>query len=1070
MSPSVFPRTRLLRVAALALLPMFVLSACGGDDDDNGGSSSGLPGDTYAVTTTNRLISFDRAVPQIARTTVAIGGLAADETLVGIDIRPSDGQLYGLVSDAAGAARVVTINPGTGATTALFELVANAADASDPYTALQGTDFGIDFNPVPDALRIVSDAGENLRVAMSAAGATPAGATTTDASLTLSGSAAAGITAAAYTNAFSDACRTALYYLDTVSGTLLTTSSPNDGVLTVVGSLGQAPGSESAFEISTGTNGSNSAFAALDIDGQSVLLSVNLSSGATTSLGAIDGLGAGELVRGIAMAPPTSAPTQAVGELYGLTEGNRLISFNRGSPAKLCTRVLLSGLNLGEIPSGLDFRPSTGQIYALGNASGTARLLTIDPVTGATSGIALSQLLVGTEFGMDFNPTGPVALRIVSDSGQNLRVTDIGTGATTADSTLNGAAAGATAAAYTNSVQGAGTTTLYVIDPLTDSLLIQSPPNNGVLTLVGELGVDITAVNGFDIDGRDNVALVAVSTGSNTTSTLHTLNLTTGALSAALGTVGGSERLRGLTRPTPVTTVFAVDTDNQLVTLSLSAPGTVTPIGAIAPLQADETVLGLDFRPSTGLLYALGDSGRLYTVDPATGATSSPTLLSADAADSIDGNPAYTGLVGSEFGVDFNPMPAGVPLRIVSDAEQNLRVSNPLTGATFTDADLARAATTFAISGTAYTNSSFPAPTSTVLYGLDAAGDRLVAITPPNNGVTRVIGATGVDVTASAVMDIAGPSTALAVLDAVTAKTLYTVNLATGAATQVSATPIGASGQIRGLAAPLSATDPAAGSTVYVVDSTPSLVQFARNAPGVTTTTAITGLGGGETVRGIDFRADAGGALHLLTVDAGNAGRLYTVNTTTGAATLVSVLAADASDTTTAYTTLGAGSDIDFNPLPASVPLRIVNGTQNLRVATVGTGATFTDTDVGQPTPDVFAAAYTNSFTPNPASTALYVLDAANGSLLQQVPPNNGTLVTVGALSAGSLYSTLGEFDIAGGDNGVALAALQLVVATVPEAQSRLYRVNLATGATTELVAGTPIGGSPVRGLAIRIR
>lgn len=1070
MSPSAAPRARSLRIAALALLPMLVLSACGGDDDDDNGSSSRTPGDTYAITTDNRLISFDRAVPELSRTRVAISGLAAGETLVVIDIRPSDGQLYGLVNNAAGAARVVTINPGTGATTALFGLVANTADASDPYTALQGTNFGIDFNPVPDALRIISDTGQNLRVALSAAGSNPAGATTTDAPLTISSATATGITAAAYTNAFSDACRTTLYYLDTVSGNLLTTSSPNDGVLTSVGSLGRAPGSESAFEISTATNGSNAAFAALDIDGQSVLLSVDLSTAATTSLGAIDGLSAGELVRGIAMAPPSSTPTQSVGELYGLTEGNRLISFNRGSPAKLCTRISLSGLNLGEIASGLDFRPSTGQIYALGNASGTARLLTIDPVTGATSGMGLSQSLVGTEFGMDFNPTGPVALRIVSDSGQNLRVTDIGTGATTADSALNGAADGATAAAYTNSVQGAGTTTLYVIDPVTDSLMIQSPPNNGVLTLVGELGVDITAVNGFDIDGRDNVALVAVSTGSNTTSTLHTLNLATGALSASLGTVGGSERLRGLTRPTPLTTVFAVDTDNQLVTLSLTAPGTVTPIGPIAPLQASETVLGLDFRPSTGLLYALGDSGRLYTVDPATGATSSPTLLSADAADNVDGNPAYTGLLGTEFGVDFNPMPASVPLRIVSDAEQNLRVSNPPTGATFTDANLARAATTFAISGTAYTNSSFPAPTTTVLYGLDSAGDRLVAITPPNNGITRVIGATGVDVTASAVMDIAGPSTALAVLDAVTAKTLYTVNLATGAATQVSATPIAASGEIRGIAAPLSATDPAAGSTVFVVDSTPALVQFARNAPGSATTTAITGLGAGETVRGIDFRADATGALHLFTVDAANSGRIYTVNTSTGVATLVSTLVADAADTSAAYTTVTAGSDIDFNPLPATVPLRIVNGTQNLRVANVATGATFTDTDVGQPTPDVFAAAYTNSFTPNPSSTALYVLDAANGSLLQQVPPNNGTLVTIGALSAGSIYSTLGEFDIAGGDNGVALAALRLVVATVPEAQSRLYRVNLVTGVATEVVPGTPIGGSPVRGLAIRIR
>ncbi len=51
MSPSAAPRARLLRIAALALLPMLVLSACGGDDDDDNGSSSRTPGDTYAITT-----------------------------------------------------------------------------------------------------------------------------------------------------------------------------------------------------------------------------------------------------------------------------------------------------------------------------------------------------------------------------------------------------------------------------------------------------------------------------------------------------------------------------------------------------------------------------------------------------------------------------------------------------------------------------------------------------------------------------------------------------------------------------------------------------------------------------------------------------------------------------------------------------------------------------------------------------------------------------------------------------------------------------------------------------------
>ena len=53
---------------------------------------------------------------------------------------------------------------------------------------------------------------------------------------------------------------------------------------------------------------------------------------------------------------------------------------------------------------------------------------------------------------MDFNPTGPVALRIVSNTGQNLRVTDPTTGATTKDTSLNPGTPAVTAAAYTNSL------------------------------------------------------------------------------------------------------------------------------------------------------------------------------------------------------------------------------------------------------------------------------------------------------------------------------------------------------------------------------------------------------------------------------------------------------------------------------------------------------------------------------------------------------------------------------------------------------------------------------------------
>ncbi len=77
--------------------------------------------------------------------------------------------------------------------------------------------------------------------------------------------------------------------------------------------------------------------------------------------------------------------------------------------------------------------------------------------------------------------------------------------------------------------------------------------------------------------------------------------------------------------------------------------------------------------------------------------------------------------------------------------------------------------------------------------------------------------------------------------------------------------------------------------------------------------------------------------------------------------------------------------------------------------------------------------------------------------LVTQNPPNNGTLNTVGPVG----FSITGDagFDIVGTAN-TAYAALQ----TTGDSVSKLYRINLSTGAATLLA---PINGATVRGLAI---
>ena len=107
-------------------------------------------------------------------------------------------------------------------------------------------------------------------------------------------------------------------------------------------------------------------------------------------------------------------------------------------------------------------------------------------------------------------------------------------------------------------------------------------------------------------------------------------------------------------------------------------------------------------------------------------------------------------------------------------------------------------------------------------------------------------------------------------------------------------------------------------------------------------------------------------------------------------------------------------------------------------------------------TPRIVASAYTNSVA-GATTTQLFDLDAGRDALVLQNPPNNGTLVSVGAL--GIDVGDNAGFDISAVD-GVAYVSAQLGQSI----SSQLYTVNLTTGATT--LVGRIGGRSPLRALA----
>lgn len=447
----------------------------------------------FALINNNTLAKYDASKPEKAISSVSISGMMASETMLAIDFRPATGQLYGVGSSS----RIYVINTTTGE--------ARAIGSSSFTPALQGSVAAFDFNPTVDRIRLISTGGQNLRL-------NPETGTVvaTDGNINIGGTVNSNISSAAYTENMAGASTTVLFDIDVNNDILYKQDPPNAGGLVMVGSLGLDISGTGEFDIEAS---SNTALAVYNSGSTPSVFSIDLNTGKATNLGM---LGGATSVNGIAI------PTKPVA--YVVVNGTTLLILNPDAPAPVSKNI--TGTLSGEAIVGLDFRPANGQLYALGSSS---RLYTINASNGAATvvGVQFSTLLNGTDYGFDFNPTVD-RIRVVSNIGLNLRLNPA-TGAVAAvDGNITGDA-NVTAVAYTNNFAGAATTTLFDIDPSTDKLYKQDPPNNGTLIAVGDLGLNATALSGFDIGGTSGNAWAVITVDGKTR--LHKINLSNGAAS-----------------------------------------------------------------------------------------------------------------------------------------------------------------------------------------------------------------------------------------------------------------------------------------------------------------------------------------------------------------------------------------------------------------------------------------------------------------------------------------------------------------------------------------------------------
>jgi hypothetical protein len=236
------------------------------------------------------------------------------------------------------------------------------------------------------------------------------------------------------------------------------------------------------------------------------------------------------------------------------TEGN-LLTFDTRSPRHVRSKAI-TGLPTGVVLSGIDFRPATGDLYALGSDKVVYRVnvtTAIAVAEGPAFETAPAALNSGT-IGFDFNPTVD-KIRVTSDADDNLRLNPDEGSLLSNDKSLTPADVTVVGSAYTNSSFTAfatrpTVTELYALDiaPSKDRLWIQRPANNGTLIMPVSLGFDLGPNAGFDIVGSDsvgNIGYVAGTRVGRSSAELWRVDLATGR-TRSLGRIGKGATITGL--------------------------------------------------------------------------------------------------------------------------------------------------------------------------------------------------------------------------------------------------------------------------------------------------------------------------------------------------------------------------------------------------------------------------------------------------------------------------------------------------------------------------------------------
>ena len=256
------------RAGPARLIALTLVASCGGGDS-NGPNPPPVGKTIYAVDLSNNFALFHTGSPGTVNRKLAISGLPADERIVGIDFRPSDGKLYGVGTDS----RVYVVDTVTAVATAVGAAFTPTVD---------GEHFGMVLDPATDQIRLQSaETGQNIRLSPVTGQVVATDVALTYASGDPNAAKAPAIAATAVTGAPG---ATTTYGIDWLLDVFVVMSDPTTGQVATVGSTGVVTAPCAALDV----GGDGVMYASMTTSGINHLFTMNLSTGAATLLGEID--------------------------------------------------------------------------------------------------------------------------------------------------------------------------------------------------------------------------------------------------------------------------------------------------------------------------------------------------------------------------------------------------------------------------------------------------------------------------------------------------------------------------------------------------------------------------------------------------------------------------------------------------------------------------------------------------------------------------------------------------------------------------------------------------------------